>query len=158
MATIERSPKREEAPRTRVTGFGGPRMKLSVPFHIEGMHLYWENDDDNGAIEELLYEGFSFVTKDEVGLDRTAERAVVADDDVTSRVSRYVGKKEDGTAMRAYLLKCPEEVWADREKQRAIQGDQWEESIRNEQTRPSEGRYIPNGVKQILNPQYRKES
>lgn len=146
------------AARQRPESFGGPRLKLTVPYQIPGMHLFFENDDDNGAIEQLLYEGFSFVTKSEVGLSRSEiERTVVADDDVTERVSRFVGKKADGTAMRAYLLKCPEDLWAEREKSRAQQADAWDDSIKAEQRDPAPGRYIPNGVKSVFNPNYRKE-
>ena len=153
---VARDAARVEAPRERTAGFGGPRLKLSVPFTIAGFHLFFENDDDNGAIEQLLYEGFTFVTPDEVGLTRHTA-AVVADDDVTNRVSRFVGKKADGSAMRAYLLKCPEELWKAREVERYKQADEWETSIREDQRNPAPDRYIPNGVKPILNNQYRKE-
>lgn len=159
-AVVARDNTRVEAPRERTAGFGGPRLKLTVPYTIPGFHLFFENDDDNGAIEQLLYEGFSFVTKSEVGLGRgtaAANVAVVADDDVTDRVTRFVGKKADGTAMRAYLLKCPDAVWADREKERAVQADNWEESIRNEQANPEPGRYNPKGVTPVLNNKFRKE-
>lgn len=155
---VKRDAEREEAPRERAASFGGPRLKLSVPHQIPGMHLFFENDDDNGAIEQLLYEGFSFVTKSEVGLGRgVAAVAVVSDDDVTERVSRFVGKKADGTAMRAYLLKCPQDLWDARETGRGAEATAREESIRAEQRDPSTGRYLPNGVKPILNSNYRKE-
>jgi hypothetical protein len=159
-AVVGRDTDRVEAPRERTAGFGGPRLKLSVPYQIKGFHLFFENDDDNGAIEQLLYEGFSFVTKQEVGLGRgtaAANAAVVADDDVTDRVTRFVGKKADGTAMRAYLLKCPDAVWAEREKDRNAQADLWEESIRDSQEKPEPGRYLPNGVQPVLNNKFRKE-
>ena len=159
-APVARDSASTEAVRERPAQLGGPRLKLHVPYSIEGHHLYFENDDDDGAIEQLLYEGFSFVTKAEVGLgrrDAAAKNAVVADDDITERVSRFVGKKADGTAMRAYLLKCPDAVWAEREANRAVQADEWEESIRQEQRDPAPGRYLPNGVKPLLNSNYRKE-
>lgn len=155
-SNVTRDSERVEAPRERTAGFGGPRLKLSVPYTIPGFHLYFENDDDNGAIEQLLYEGFSFVTQKEVGFTRQGH-AVVADDDVTDRVSRFVGKKADGTPMRAYLLKCPDSVWAEREANRYEQADNWEESIRGEQRNPSPGRYNPKGVTTEINPNYRKE-
>ena len=155
-AAVSRDSARVEAPRERTAGFGGPRLKLSVPYTITGFHLFFENDDDNGAIEQLLYEGFTFVTPDEVGLTRKSA-AIVADDDITSRVSRFVGKKADGTAMRAYLLKCPDELWKARELERYKQADDWETNIREDQRNPAADRYIPNGVKPLLNSQYRKE-
>jgi hypothetical protein len=155
-SNVSRDTERVEASRERTAGFGGPRLKLSVPYTLPGFHLFFENDDDNGAIEQLLYEGFSFVTQKEVGFSRQST-AIVADDDVTDRVSRFVGKKTDGTPMRAYLLKCPEKVWAEREANRYELADNWEDSIRREQRDPSAGRYTPKGVTSELNPNYRKE-
>ncbi len=154
---VARDNQREEAPRERLAVPGGPRLKLSVPFALPGFHLFFENDDDNGAIEQLLYEGFSFVTNAEVGYKRQTTGAIVADDDVTDRVSRFVGKKADGSPMRAYLLKCPEDLWKQREADRYLQADSWEESIRGEQKNPAPGRYIPQGTSSELNPNYRKE-
>jgi len=155
---IARDSARKEAPRERTANFGGPRLKLSVPKQIPGFHLFFQNDDDDGVIEQLLDEGFSFVTKSEVGMGRgTNSQAIVADDDVTDRVSRFVGKKADGSAMRAYLLKCPQELWDERMLSSGAQADAWEESIKAEQRDPSPGRYLPNGVTPALNPNYRKE-
>lgn len=139
--------------RTREANFGGPRMKLAVQGEIPGYHLYWENDDGSGAIEQLLYEGFEFVTQGEVSLTSH----IVADSDITSRVSRYAGKQADGSPMRAYLMKCPEEVWAAREEGRLAQADSWDRDIKRRLEEPDHGNYKPTGVTGSINTKYRKE-
>lgn len=144
---------RETAPRTRSTTFGGPRLKLSVPQTIPGYHLYWENDDD-GAIEQLLYEGFEFVKPAEVHLN--TQTTVVVDSDITDRVSKFVGKKADGSPLRAFLLKCKDEIWSDREANRYQQADDWEDSIFQTQTAPGSGRYIPKGTATEIDPNFKK--
>ena len=153
-ASARRESQRPTAERTRVNpGFGGPRLKLSVNGEIPGYHLYWENDDE-GAIEQLLFEGFEFVEPSEVHMTSH----IVADADTANRVSRYVGKKADGSPMRAYLLKCPDEVWADREAYRYSEADERDRAIREGQIQPDSGRYMPKGVSINLDTQFRKES
>jgi len=150
---VLRESQRPAATRTRPAGgFGGPRLKLAVAGTIPGYHLYFENDDE-GAIEQLLYEGFEFVTPDEVQM----ASHIVADADTANRVSRYVGKKADGSPMRAFLLKCPDEIWAEREADRNAQADEWDSAIRNGQIQPDSGRYMPKGVSINLNTQFKKE-
>jgi hypothetical protein len=138
---------RPEDAREREKDFGGPRLKMHVMGTIEGYHLYWENDQDS-AIEQLLYDGFEFVSPDEVSM----QRAVVSDGDLSNRVSRYVGTKADGTPLRAYLMKCKNEVWDEREAHRYRQADEWDGAIRQSQQAPrGEGQYVPKGVTNSLN-------
>jgi len=125
---------RPEAKRERPANFGGPRLKLSVIGEIPGFHLYWANDE-NAEVEQLLYEGFEFVTPDEVRM----QSHIVEDKDVAARVSRFVGTKADGSPLRAYLLKCPDEVWAEREAARYAQADAWDGAIRAGAHAKSEG-------------------
>lgn len=141
-ASVRRDADRKEAPRERTRNFGGPRQKLAVIGSIEGMHLYWENDD-NGAIEQLLADGFRFVEPSEVQMQ---SHTVVADSEISNKISRYVGRKEDGTPMRAYLMCCTEEHWAERESNRYAQADAWDSAIRRGQVEPDSGRYIPKGT------------
>lgn len=149
--------KGKEAPRERAKTFGGPKLKMAVREEIPGYHLYWENDDE-GAIEQLLYEGFEFVHKHEVGMTSAtmSKSAIVADQDVTDRVSRFVGKKEDGAPMRAYLLKCPDELWAEREQHRYDAADERDAAIRAGRVQSPEGMYKPKGVEQMIDTQFRK--
>jgi hypothetical protein len=112
-AATRNSSEREEKPRSRRNpGLGGAQLKLEVgKAGIPGFHLYWENDTD-ARIERLLGAGFEFVTKEEVGMSQVTQR-VVADSEIDSRVSKYVGTTDDGKPMRAYLMKCPDELWED---------------------------------------------
>lgn len=149
---VRRESQRASAPRTRPANFGGPRLKLSVLGDIPGYHLYWENDDE-GAIEQLLFEGFEFVEPDEVSLTSH----IVQDTDVAKRVSRYVGKKADGSPMRAYLLKCPDEIWAEREQARYDAADNWDNAVRNGQVAPDSNRYRPKGTQSSVDTQFKKQ-
>lgn len=135
------------ATRSRNEDLGGLQLKLSVRGEIEGHHLYWANDDA-GEIEQLLYEGFDFVAPEEIG--RAAE--LVADMDVGHRVSRYVGRLPDGSPMRAYLLKCPNELWEARASRGQRQAEEWDNQIRNGRMKPQkgDGQYVPSGVSSHL--------
>ena len=133
---------RQQLPRTRAARTGGPRLKLNVFKEIEGFHLYWANDED-AAIEQLLSEGFDFVKPDEAGMKSLTN--VVADADLTDRVSKYVGTKADGTPLRAYLLKCPNEVWEEIQAANQQQADEWDGQIRSGAVENVENRYVPKG-------------
>lgn len=137
-------------PRERSTTFGGPRLKLSVIGRIDGYHLYWANDQE-GEIETLLYEGFEFVEPHEVRM----QSHIVADADLAERVSRYVGAKADGSPLRAYLMKCTDEHWRDREDERYRQANAWEESIMKGRDAP--GTYKPKSVQTEIDTKFKKE-
>jgi hypothetical protein len=138
---VRRDSDRKEAPRERQKNFGGPRLKLGVMGEIPGYHLYWENDEA-GAIEQLLFEGFEFVKPAEVRM----QSHIVADADVADRISRYVGKKDDGTPLRAFLMKCSDEIWAERQTARHEQADAWDSAIRAGKIQHDSGRYKPKGA------------
>lgn len=140
-ATVRRDSDRPQAQRQRPANLGGPRLKLSVQGEIPGYHLYWENDE-NGQVEQLIYEGFELVSQSEVSLTSN----IVADADVSSRVTRYVGKKDDGTPLRAVLLKIPEDLWAEREGYRHAEADSREQDVRNGAVEPDKARYSPKGT------------
>lgn len=141
-----------EAQRERPAQFGGPRLKLDVPQGIPGMHLYWANDD-NAEIEMLLDEGFDFVTPDEVNMQSKTRGRVVADEDINNRVSKYVGVKEDGSPLRAYLLKCPEEMWENRQQYAQNRANTWDNAIRSGKIEydKNDNRYVPAGHEIKLN-------
>jgi hypothetical protein len=140
---IKRDAERQSAGavRERAPDLGGPQLKLTVHGTIPGYHMYWENDED-GKIEQLLFDGFDFVTPDEVrrGSD------LVADMDLTNRISRYVGRHQDGSPLRAYLMKCPDEIWEARQAGAQRQVNDWDEQIRNGRMKAQEGQYVPKGT------------
>lgn len=146
-----RESERKEAPRSRPPVPGGVRLKMSVAGEVPGYHLYWANDQ-NGEIEQLLYEGFEFVEPSEVRM----QSHIVADADLGNRVSRYVGSKEEGSPLRAYLLKCPDEIWHEREAQRYAQADAWDADIRAGKVQSDDGRYKPKGVETSVDTKYRQ--
>ena len=127
--------------RVRGASTGGMRLKLGVHGTIEGYHLFWENDYGS-SINQLLSEGFEFVQRGEVNLNAF----VVADDDLDNRVSRYVGSKEDGSPLRAYLLKCPQELWDDRQSMAQEQADSWDDAILAGTLQQLDSRYSPTGA------------
>ena len=133
------------AVREREPDLGGQRLKLSVIGEIPGHHMYWENDED-GKIEQLLFDGFDFVSPDEVrrGSD------LVADMDLTNRISRYVGRHQDGSPLRAYLMKCQDEIWAERQANSQRQVNDWDEQIRNGRMKAQDGQYVPKGYESKL--------
>jgi hypothetical protein len=145
-----RDAKRVQAARERAGNFGGLQLKLAVNGSVEGHHLIWVNDDE-GSLETHLYQGFSFVDPEEVGM---ASLGIVADSDLSNRLSRYVGKRADGSPMRAYLLKCPDDIWEIREKTRHEQADNWEADILRGHKVPGMGRYTPKGTSTSINPHY----
>lgn len=118
--------------RGRPENLGGPRLKLNVGFEIPGHKLQWTNDED-GGIERLLSEGFDFVLRSEVASSdklKAFRSAVVEGRDVDDRFSKYVGARRDGSALMAYLMKCSEDTWDEREAQRQQQADNWDAQIR----------------------------
>jgi hypothetical protein len=141
---------RSEAPRERDASIGGPKLKLKVFGDIPGHKLLWVNDD-NAGIEEKLYENWDFVTPQEVNMARKVRSDIVIDQDVANRVSRHVGTKEDGTAMKAYLMKCTEEQWKQLEAMRSEQADKWDEAILRQEVGIEKGRsYVPKGYSTTL--------
>ena len=160
MATIDNSKpvviraesQRPAAKRARPANFGGPRLKLNVIGAIPGYHLYWENDDGQGALETLLHEGFEFVEPSEVKM----ESHIVVDGDIANRLSRFVGTREDGSPMRAYLLKCTDEVWQEREDYRYAEADRRDQDIRSNRVDKGNGQYKPQGMESSLDTGFSK--
>lgn len=139
-AAIRKNSDRSVAPRSRRGGLGGPTLKLNVFGTIDGFHLYWENDTDS-KIQQLLQEGFDFVDPKEVGM----ETRVVVDGDISNKLSKFVGTKEDGTPMRAYLMKCPLDIWEDIQHDIADLTSSRDSAIRDSAETPAADRYKPEG-------------
>lgn len=135
---------REQA-RERNSGTGGLRLKLAVAGEVPGHHLFWANDQDN-EIETLLYEGFEFVLPSEVRMGSW----IVEDKDIAGKISKYVGTKEDGTPLRAYLLKCPDDIWEDRQANAQNQADEWDRGILAGTVGGVDGRYNPKGTSRSI--------
>jgi hypothetical protein len=127
--------KREDGtlPRERENDLGGLALQLYIDGEIPGYKLSWVNDE-NGAIEQKLQEGFDFVTQDEL---YARQAKIVPDEEISSVISRFVkGTRSDGQALRAYVLKCPEELWAEIESRRYRAADKWDADIRRQAEDP----------------------
>lgn len=149
---------REEgsAPRERENLFGGVSLQLYVHGTIPGYHLVWENDD-NGMIESRLMQGFDFVTQDEL---YAKQAKIVPDEEISSAISRFVkGTRSDGQALRAYLLKIPDEQWAELEQARYDAADNWDRDIRRQAEDPDakEGLRSLKHLRSEVDTGYRKE-
>jgi hypothetical protein len=124
------------APRERENDLGGLSLQLDVRGEIPGYKLAWVNDED-GAVEQRLEMGFDFVVQDEL---YAKQAKIVPDEEITSVISRFVkGTRNDGQALRAYLLKCPEEQWQEIESRRYRAADKWDADIRRQAEDPGQG-------------------
>jgi hypothetical protein len=123
-------------PRERENDLGGLSLQLDVRGEIPGYKLAWVNDED-GAVEQRLEMGFDFVTQDEL---YAKQAKIVPDEEITSVISRFVkGTRNDGQALRAYLLKCPDEQWQEIESRRYRAADKWDADIRRQAEDPGQG-------------------
>lgn len=124
------------APRERENDLGGLTLQLDVRGEIPGYKLAWVNDED-GAVEQRLEMGFDFTTQDEL---YAKQAKIVPDEEITSVISRFVkGTRNDGQALRAYLLKCPEDQWQEIESRRYRAADKWDADIRRQAEDPGQG-------------------
>jgi hypothetical protein len=145
---------RDGAVRERESDLGGVQLQLAVIGEIPGYHLYWANDE-NGYVEGLLMQGFDFVTQDEL---YTRKSKVVEDLEISSCVSKYVkGTRADGQALRAYLMKCPDDVWSERESRRHAMADKWDRDIKRQALEPSKEQGFYQFGNTVVDTQYRKE-
>ncbi|MBY0409014.1 MAG: hypothetical protein K2Q97_02545 [Burkholderiaceae bacterium] len=144
---------RQKAARERSRNLGGARLKLEVIGEIPGYHLYWANDE-GGEIEQLLEQGYEIVQQKELG---NSASKIVADTDVSSKVSRHVGTQADGSPLRAILLKCTDEIWAEKEEWNREAADTWDTAIKTGQVQKDEARYTPKRVTNSIDTQFRKE-
>lgn len=144
------------AQRERENSFGGLTLQLYVHGEIPGYHLVWENDD-NGAIETRLMQGFDFVTQDEL---YAKQAKIVPDEEISSAITRFVkGTRSDGQALRAYLLKIPDEMWEQLEAERYAAADAWDRAIRRQAEEPDResGMRSLKHLRSEVDVQYRKE-
>lgn len=85
--------------RRRRSSVGGHALKLNAPVR-EGFKRRWFNDVNNRIAEA-----------DELGYDHVCEPGLQTADP-SSRVSRIVGTKANGEALKSYLMETPDELYA----------------------------------------------
>ena len=90
--------------RTRIP-MSVPRAKLTTP-EIPGYHCHWVNDYP-GRVMQANQAGYEFMSQEEalITVNDLAGSALGQGTDLGTRVSLCVGKNEDGSPLRAYLMK-----------------------------------------------------
>lgn len=144
------------APRERENDLGGLTLQLNVRGEIPGHKLSWVNDED-GGIESKLELGFDFVTQDELN---AKQAKIVPDEEISNCISRFVkGTRSDGQALRAYLLKCPDDLWTEIESRRYRAADKWDADIRRQAEDPDQkaGLRSLRNVRSEIDTGYKKE-
>lgn len=118
---------------------GVPRRQLEVP-QREGYRRRWVNDDGKGRLQAALRGGYSYVADPSlrVGEDDGQSRS-------DSRVSRIVGRTQDGKPMRAFLMELPRELFEEDQRSKQSALDEVDRAIRKGRLVPQgeEHRYIP---------------
>lgn len=136
MSSIEtRKLERQKQRETRVP-LGVPRAKLGAP-EIPGFHLHWLNDEP-GRIPAAIEGGYEHVYESEL-------KGQANNQDLGEKVSRIVGRNEDGSSLRAYLMKIKLEWYEADQRTKRKELDAIDNAIRqgkmNEQ--PDDKRYVP---------------
>lgn len=125
--------------RTKRVPLGVPRSKLAVPKR-QGYERRWINDDNKGRLQNAKEGGYTHVVDPNlrVGEDGTADQP-------DSRVSRIVGKRDDGKPLRAFLMEIPSELYQEDQASKQAALDEVDRAIRKGRLRSDgeEHRYVP---------------
>lgn len=131
-----------KAERQKRVPLGVPRSKLSVPKRA-GYERRWINDDNKGRLQNALSGGYTHVVDPDlvVGEDGGGDRT-------DSRVSRIVGKRDDGKPMRAFLMEIPSELYKEDQASKQAALDEVDRAIRKGRlvSQGEEHRYVPKGA------------
>lgn len=122
---VTETPKAPEAPRRRPNLLTVPSRRLEGP-SIPGFHLAWINDDGRN-LQLALESGYMFVreaTEKPEPTNRSKRGA-----DMNQWISRYVGTRESGEPMRAFLMALPEELWQDALRESDARSDKLREAL-----------------------------
>ena len=121
--------------RTRIP-MSSPRAKLATP-DIPGYHSHWFNDTA-GRVMQATQGGYEFVSPAEalITMPDLAGSSLGSGTDMGSRVSIVVGKSEDGTPLRAYLMKIRLEWYKEDQQGLQDRNDKIDDAMRqgNQQT------------------------
>jgi hypothetical protein len=126
-----------------------PRAKMATP-EIAGYHTHWINDYP-GRILQAQAAGYDFVDEAQVliTMPSIAGDVLGVGTDMGSRVSIVVGKNEDGTPLRAFLMRIPLEYYKEDLLAAQQRVDQVHEAMQ-------QARYIPSGT-QVTEADLRKQ-
>ncbi len=129
---------KKKSQRKKRTPLGAPSYKLAVE-ERPGYVRRWINDAGN-RLNDAREGGYEFASDVNVGTGSEDGNT-----DIGSRVSRVVGKHEDGSPMRAYLMEIPKEYYEEDQAEKQKHVDQIDDMIRNGDVNREndDGRYIP---------------
>lgn len=136
MSSIETRKLEKQVQRKTRVPLGVPRAKLQAP-EIKGFRTRWINDY-TGRIEQAIAGGYEHVYEKDL-------QGEAGNTDLGEKVSRIVGRNEDASPLRAFLMKIKEEWYQEDQRAKRKQLDETDAAIRrgklNEQ--PDDRRYIP---------------
>jgi len=90
--------------------FSANRKRLSLNKELDGFITRWFNEQDD-RLQRAEDAGYQYVHRKEIG--QVGDKDISnGNTDVNSRVSRVVGRRPDGSSIRAYLLKIRKD-WYD---------------------------------------------
>lgn len=128
-----------QAERKKRVPLGVPRTKLTAP-ERPGYKRRWINDDGKGRLQHARNGGYTFVEDPnlQVGQDGGGDKT-------DSRVSRVVGRRDDGQPLRAYLMEIPSELYKEDQASKQAALDEMDRAIRKGRLRSDgeEHRYVP---------------
>lgn len=142
----EKKEDRNTKVRRKRVPLGVPRMKLTAQNIPEGKQARWINDKP-GRISDALRGSYQFLNKDGIVVGTGYEDE---NEDMGSRVSRVVGKEDDGTPITAYLMVIDKDIYEKDQTEKMKQVDMVDEAIKGGDflKNPGDGRYIPKtGIK-----------
>lgn len=128
------------AQREKRVPLGAPRLKLKVEEEA-GFVRRWVNDQDN-RLDDAERGGYRYVQSiDDVGISDVEP----GNTDLGSRTSKVVGKNENGSPIRAYLMEIVREDYESDQAEKDKRLKETESTIRsgNLDGKASDGRYIP---------------
>lgn len=139
------SKSQEAAPerRRKKKNFGIGNQKMAVP-EMPGYALRWVNDAA-GRIHQMQSNDWEFVDQKEYG---DAAGAEILNTDLGTRISLVVGTQEDGSPLRAYLMKIRKEWYEEDQKEKQKPLDDIDREIGSGRFMSGSHNYTPqHGVK-----------
>lgn len=92
---------------------------------LPGFHLHWFNDEGD-RIVRMQFMGYTFVTRKEVALN---DKVSPLNQDLGENIAVYAGSRNDGTPLRTYLMKLPNELYAKRQQVIQNRNDEVDKAI-----------------------------
>jgi hypothetical protein len=133
--------KRKDEGRRKRVPLGVPRMKLTAHNIPEGKQARWINDKP-GRLDNALRGSYNFLNKDGIVIGTGYEDE---NKDMGSRVSRVVGKEDDGTPITAYLMVIDKDIYEADQAEKMKEIDKVDIAIRKGEflKNTGDGRYVP---------------